>query len=51
MDAQKMSESLLLILSGMLENSLVVPYVRAALPGETLETLENIKTILDEPSP
>jgi hypothetical protein len=51
MDAQKMSESLLLILSGMLENSLVDPYVRAALPREMLETLEKIKTILEAPPP
>ncbi|RJP52804.1 MAG: hypothetical protein C4583_06055 [Anaerolineaceae bacterium] len=45
-----MSEPLLLSLSGMLENSLVDPYVRAALPRETLETLEKIKVMLEEPS-
>jgi hypothetical protein len=48
---QHMSEPLLLSLSGMLEHSLVDPYVRAVLPRETLETLEKIKTILEEPPP
>jgi hypothetical protein len=46
LDEREMRERLLLSLSGMLENSLVDPYVRAALPKETLETLENLHTYL-----
>jgi hypothetical protein len=46
MNEQEMREPLLLSLSGMLENSLVDPYVRAALPKETLETLEKLQDYL-----
>jgi hypothetical protein len=46
MDEKHMREPLLLYLSGMLENSLVDPYVRAALPKETLETLEQLREYL-----
>jgi hypothetical protein len=48
MDAEKMREPLLLSLSGMLENSLVDPYVRAALPKEAMETLEKLQSFLQE---
>jgi hypothetical protein len=45
------AESLLLSLSGILDNSLSDPLMRAYLARETLETLEKIKTMLDKPSP
>jgi hypothetical protein len=48
MDEQEMREPLLLSLSSMLENSLVDPYVRAALPRETMETLEKLQNYLQE---
>jgi hypothetical protein len=46
MDPQQMREHLLLSLSGMLENSLVDPYVRAGLPKETMETLQKLQEYL-----
>lgn len=45
------AEPLLLSLSGILDNSLKDPLMRAYLANETLETLEKIKTMLDKPSP
>ena len=44
------AESLLLSLSGVLDNSLKDPLMRAYLASSTLETLEKIKTMLDKPS-
>jgi regulator of protease activity HflC (stomatin/prohibitin superfamily) len=44
-------EPLLLSLSGILDNSLKDPLMRAYLANSTLETLEKIKTMLDKPSP
>jgi regulator of protease activity HflC (stomatin/prohibitin superfamily) len=44
-------EPLLLSLSGILDNSLKDPLMRAYLANETLETLEKIKTMLDKHSP
>ena len=44
------AESLLLSLSGVLDNSLKDPLMRAYLANETLATLEKIKTMLDKPS-
>jgi hypothetical protein len=43
------AESLLLSLSGILDNSLKDPLMRAYLAHETLETLEKIKTMLEKP--
>jgi len=43
------AESLLLSLSGILDNSLKDPLMRAYLANETLETLEKIKTMLEKP--
>jgi hypothetical protein len=48
LDKKEMREHLILSLSGMLESSLVDPYVRAALPRETLETLEKLQNYLQE---
>ncbi len=45
------TEPLLLSLSGILDNSLKDPLMRAYLASETLETLEKIKAMLDNPLP
>jgi regulator of protease activity HflC (stomatin/prohibitin superfamily) len=44
------AEPLLMSLSGILDNSLKDPLMRAYLANETLETLEKIKDMLEEPS-
>lgn len=44
----KYTETLLLSLSGVLDNSLKDPLMRAYLANETLETLEKIKAMLDK---
>jgi regulator of protease activity HflC (stomatin/prohibitin superfamily) len=44
------AESLLLSLSGVLDNSLKDPLMRAYLASSTLETLEKIKAMLEKPS-
>ena len=46
LDTQEIREHLILSLSGMLESSLVDPYVRATLPKETIETLEKLQNFL-----
>jgi len=46
----KYAEPLLMSLSGILDNSMKDPLMRAYLAHETLETLEKIKTMLDESS-
>jgi regulator of protease activity HflC (stomatin/prohibitin superfamily) len=44
------AEPLLLSLSGVLDESLQDPYIRATIAGETLDTLEKLQKILDRPS-
>jgi regulator of protease activity HflC (stomatin/prohibitin superfamily) len=48
-DDGQYTEPLLLSLSGILDNSLRDPLMRAYLANSTLETLEKIKTMLDKP--